>query len=826
MPEEQAISPVRGCLDTTMDASLKSAEESFAAHLDDFDLKIRSQDDNASLLDEIHTTITVLLSKTRVEESTLRDVLQKRYNAGKLRLETYQLVRNVLDRVAIESMATMPDAIDRDDTGDSFRETTVIAKDSAQYAAPQDQLQVGTVLRDRFLLQERIAGGSMGVVYKALDRRLAETEGFEPWVAVKVLSSKLARNGYALRALQQEAAKGRCLTHPNIVRFIDLDREDDMYFIVMEWLEGRSLAAILDENRNKKIDLVTALDIVRQVGSALDYAHRCGVIHADVKPANIMISPDGQVKLFDFGVARIRQKESERRKDFDPGVLGAITPAYSSMQVLTGEDPTPADDVFSLGCLMYRMVAGHRVFGPRNAAEAAEQGMEPQRPLGISDTHWRALKKALAFSRVTRFATPAEFIQALDAAGGQADVNERVTVDPIYVEPKPAVVRRRRGIGIGIFGLLAIGIAALLISQPELMGRIQSDATSFLQERGLIDAPVTQPAEEAATVADLPPVIDVPETNVPAGSADPIPDTTPDISTGTSEVLTEAGPEPALDAPETPDLSLPDLEQAPVMEQPEVAEVVDFSTLPPPTDVINLTTIGAAPETVSLTLREDAGDAVIDLVRQFDVGEPLTVRLDEVGFDGNLSPWGSGRYRLSNDGIARFAAGQDRARVVITMSANNVREPDRMAMLSVRNVEDPETALATIRLTLEDDDQRNFEADFPPNTVGFAAREIVVRESDPAVQVDVLRFNPGDDEQVVRYVVRDGTAIEGEDYFLPAANALIFGPGQRTARLLIPLVQDSIADADKTFTLEIVGTGAPTVENIPQLVTVVIRDIY
>ena len=83
----------------------------------------------------------------------------------------------------------------------------------------------------------------------------------------------------------------------------------------------------------------------------------------------------------------------------DPGVLGALTPAYSSMQVLTGEDPTPADDVFSLGCLMYRMVAGHRVFGPRNAAEAAEQGMEPQRPQALNDAQWRALRKALSGSR-------------------------------------------------------------------------------------------------------------------------------------------------------------------------------------------------------------------------------------------------------------------------------------------------------------------------------------------------------------------------------------------------------------------------------------------
>ncbi|MDH3410470.1 MAG: serine/threonine protein kinase, partial [Gammaproteobacteria bacterium] len=148
------------------------------------------------------------------------------------------------------------------------------------------------------MLQERVKGGSMGVVYKAMDRRLAEAGTESPWVAVKILSPKLSQNGPALRALQQEAAKGRCLVHPNIVRFIDLDRDDELYFIVMEWLEGRTLADILDSPDSGSIDTERAFKIVRQIGKALDYAHRCGIVHADVKPGNVMILPNGDAKLF------------------------------------------------------------------------------------------------------------------------------------------------------------------------------------------------------------------------------------------------------------------------------------------------------------------------------------------------------------------------------------------------------------------------------------------------------------------------------------------------------------------------------------------------
>lgn len=855
-----------------MSAILSDIEQTFSDRLEEYDRRIKAQDDTGQLLEEIHATITILMTKSGSDEDRMRDLLQKRYNAGKLRLETYQLVRDVLDRVAVESMATMPEALD-----DALQRTQVIGVSGSETDAPQDHLQVGTVLRDRFLLQERVAGGSMGVVYKALDRRLAEAEGFDPWVAIKVLSPKLARNAHALRALQQEAAKGRCLTHPNIVRFVDLDRDEDMFFIVMEWLDGRSLASILDENQNRKIDLTTALDIVRQVGQALDYAHRCGVVHADVKPANIMITPSGQVKLFDFGVARIRQKQHQMQKDFDPGVLGAVTPAYSSMQVLTGEDPTPADDVFSLGCLMYRMVAGHRVFGPRNAAEAAEQGMEPQRPQGLGEAQWRALRKALAFSRVARYATPAEFLKALDAEDSsprrraddrlqkpspaedrplpQKPVEERpppqppvedrapppsrvedrpppsavadrplpqirdedraptrFAVDPILVEPKEQQPTATRNWGLAVAGIAVLGVAAVLALQPD-----------WLPERFRIFSAPEQTAPDAEpTEAGRDDLAPATGESVPPETAQPdeeLPPPTVVDETGTAEPA--EAPDEALEPVTLPEFDSVESQLEPV-EEPE--EIIDFSTLPPPTAVVSLPGPDAPRSEVDLTIREDQGDVTVDFVRDTIVGEPLTLRLEEVGFSGNRSPWSTGRLQLDNDGILRFPAGQNRARLTLSMPSNSEREPDGEATLLVRNVEVPGSELAIIDLKLEDDDQRSFESDLPRNAVGFSVSEIVARESDPAVLIDVLRFNPDDAELEVRYRISGGTAEEGEDYFLPGTTGLVFGPGQRQARLLIPLVQDTVPEDDETFSLEF-GSSVPTApDNIRRQITVIIAD--
>lgn len=766
-----------------MNANFDKLERSYPAELSEFAEQLQEQIADESLLDDIHSAVQALLSGNGNIEADIRRILQEQRRAGNLRDETFELAQRMLDRATHEDPAPAPMVSEFDaQNDDPFRDTTVIATSTSDAESADDRCQVGSVLRDRFLLQERIAGGSMGVVYKALDRRLAEVDGVDPWVAIKVLTPQLARNAQALRALQQEAAKGRCLLHPNIVRFLDLDRDEDLYFIVMEWLDGKSLGSILDDSGSKKIDKETALDVVKQVAKALDYAHRLGVVHADVKPGNILVSPDGEIKLFDFGAARVRQKRLEGQANSDAGEPGAVAPAYSSMQVLTGEEPVAADDVFSLGCLMYRLVAGYRVFGPRNAAEAADTGMEPQRPQGLNDTEWHALRKALSYSRVSRFASPKEFIEALAAPVAPKSIQVSAELDEPYDERRrvwPYVVTAVLLI-VGVLGLYQSGLLDSLLARSEPVATVAADQNTIAEQ-----APQAEP---------------------PAGEGP----------------VMEA---PALVLDEGPRVSEFAGENVQAEEIAEQAELLYFSTLRSATVEIPLALPGALRTEVDLTLRENGEPAIIDLVREYNIAETLVVKIEEVGFTGNRSPWESGQYQISEHSMARFLPGQDRVRFTLSMMPDSIREPDRQVSLLVRDFDNAESEFALINLSLEDDDQRRFESGLAPNTVAFAVGRVLVRERDPAVQIDVVRFNPDQTALTVEYILREVTATEGEDYFAPGTNSIQFGPGQRSARILIPLVQDSRPESDETFVLEMLVPSPETAKaNIFGRIAVIIRD--
>jgi len=771
-----------------MSAESDKIRDTFANQLASFEDRLEAKADDVEMLADIQDGIAGLLASDGNNEAEIRRTLQERYEEGDLRKETFQLVKSMLDGYVTERIPTSPlvappemtspsildeiEASREPAADDEFGSTTVIPKESLPDAAPEANVQVGSLLRDRFLLQEKVSGGSMGVVYKALDRRLAEAESDTPWVAIKVLSPVLAENAEALRALQQEASKGRCLAHPNIVRFVDFDRDDELYFLVMEWLEGRTLADILDSTDARSIDHDAAFRIVRQIGEALDYAHRCGIVHADVKPGNIMIMPNGDAKLFDFGVARVRQKQ--KASDFDPGVLGAMTPAYSSMQVLTGEEPVASDDVFALGCLLYRLLAGYRVFGPRNAAEASQEGMKPQQPQGVGEDQWRALKRALSYARVTRYQTVQEFIDALEAGG-----EDTISLD----DPQRFESREEGGYAKWVF-------AAVIVLGLALRGAY---------EYGYLDpwfgaAPVTSESANARVFDDpvLPPV----ETPESAVTSKPLP----------------------------ADQTAEQIDTAVVPPEPEPEPLVDFSTLPAPTVEVPFHMGEIAGQPVRITLREDGEPAIVDFVRSGDTGVPLTLKLDEIRFSGNRSPWGAGQYTFSNDGIVKFPVGQDRGRITISMASDPLREADQSSTLRLREVDSADSELALLSVVLEDDDQRTFEARLPVNTIAFASGQASIRETDPAVQIDLVRFNPDDSAIEIGLSVFDVTATEGEDYFAPGSNTITFGPGQRSARLLIPLVQDSAVEGDEAFIVQLDDTGNSTAIDVYQRIAVMIRD--
>ncbi|MCH8135296.1 MAG: hypothetical protein IIB77_04875, partial [Proteobacteria bacterium] len=227
---------------------------------------------------------------------------------------------------------------------------------------------------------------------------------------------------------------------------------------------------------------------------------------------------------------------------------------------------------------------------------------------------------------------------------------------------------------------------------------------------------------------------------------------------------------------------------------------------------------------LKLSLREDNGAKIIDLVHDTDIHLALDLRIEEVSYSGNRSPWASGQLLISNEGLVSFPAGQERARFTLNMSSDPLREADQRSTLLVRVADSVGSKLATIEVLLEDDDQRNFEAELPTNTVAFAVSQIAVRERDPAAQIDILRFNPDSQTMVVNFVVKDITAVEGEDYFSPNGHSITFEPGQRSARLLIPLVQDSVIEGDEAFTVELQVNNVSDNSDVFHRIVIMIRD--
>jgi len=256
-------------------------------------------------------------------------------------------------------------------------------------------------------------------------------------------------------------------------------------------------------------------------------------------------------------------------------------------------------------------------------------------------------------------------------------------------------------------------------------------------------------------------------------------------------------------------------------------EVADPSTEPVSNrDTSSASLVLAAPgaevPALELDLAEDGDPMVVDLYRWFDVAEPLLVRVDEVGFSGSRSPGEAGAYRLSGDDVISFDAGQRRAALTISPAPNELRQPDRQVSLALRDYYSAEAVLGEVELRLLDDDQRRFEAGIPGNTIAFTVDEVQVRERDPAVQIDILRYNPGGESLSVSYTVTNESAVEGEDYFVPSRRLVTFGPGQRNARLLIPLVQDNVVEDDETFRIEL--DPDTTSDATIARVTVTIRD--
>ena len=229
-----------------------------------------------------------------------------------------------------------------------------------------------TVINDRYEMHKRIGRGGMADVFLARDLLL------DRQVAIKVLFPEFAIDPNFVERFRREAQAAANLSHPNIVNVYDWGKYYGTYFITMEYVQGRTLAEILRTNR--QLTAKQAAEIASEVAAALGFAHEAGLAHRDIKPANILIGSNGQVKVADFGIARAMNAPTESNLTQVGAVMG--TASYFSPEQAQGAQPDPRSDLYSLGIVMYEMVAGRPPFTGENPVSIAyKQVHDPPQPL-------------------------------------------------------------------------------------------------------------------------------------------------------------------------------------------------------------------------------------------------------------------------------------------------------------------------------------------------------------------------------------------------------------------------------------------------------------
>ncbi len=352
-------------------------------------------------------------------------------------------------------------------------------------------MKIGQIVKDRYEILEILGEGGMAFVYKARDMQL------ERFVAIKTLKPNYVNQETFVDRFKREAKTAANLNHPNIVQIFDWGIEEEPYF-VMEYIEGNTLTSIIAKNRT--ISLSDILFIGAQVSSGLHAAHQKGLVHRDIKPGNIMITPDGKVKVTDFGIVSLQNEESDITKT--GSILG--TASYISPEQAQGKPVSIESDLYSLGTVLYELITGKAPFSGDSPISTATKHLteKPEKPSlyrrdlpkGVESAILRLLEKA----SYDRFKS-AEDLRATLLQQRKALQSEQTRENLVdLTNPKvklrftlPALI-----ISIGVVigtvwtltqvfdGLPVDGGAPTLIEIPDLTGSEQAQALEDLQNLG------------------------------------------------------------------------------------------------------------------------------------------------------------------------------------------------------------------------------------------------------------------------------------------------------------------------------------------------------
>ncbi len=336
-------------------------------------------------------------------------------------------------------------------------------------------MEAKPLLNKRYQLFEPLGRGGMAVVYRARDLNQ------ERYVAIKVLREDYSRDPDFQDRFRQEARAAANLSHPNIITVHDFGLDGGQLFIVMEYVPGMDLKTMIQ--KHGRFSLEEGLPLMIQACSGVGYAHRAGLVHCDVKPQNILVTPDRRLKVGDFGIARAL---STIHPDEQSDVVWG-SPQYYSPEQAAGGAPSPASDVYSLGIILYELLSGKLPFSADTAAELARMHLEDQPPListqvpGIPPALEQILLKVLSKEPSARYRTADQlgrvllnFVNAQDAPALALTPEiapksfPRGTVSPTPSQPslQPAAVEVEEqtpinidwvSAGLGLLALLAVG---------------------------------------------------------------------------------------------------------------------------------------------------------------------------------------------------------------------------------------------------------------------------------------------------------------------------------------------------------------------------------
>jgi serine/threonine protein kinase len=313
---------------------------------------------------------------------------------------------------------------------------------------------VGDVLRGRYLVQGLLGQGGMGTVYAAVDQFRLDRSNSDQKVAIKVLHTEVIKRPRLFAELRREFQHLQSLSHPNIVRVHEFDRDGDLAFFTMEYLSGALLSRVLSAQESSALYRPYALAIIRDVGSAVAHAHGRGVVHGDLNPGNIFITDNGEVRVLDFGASHQLHRGPWISEFDNQPQIAVATPGFASCQVLEGEAADARDDVYALACIAYVLLTGNNPFQDNTALKARTQGMTPARPRGLNQRQWNALRAGLNFDRERRPSDMQAWLDRLDLCAAAPNLPELLS---FWTVRRP----RRRS---GRKWTIAAAVTALLVA--------------------------------------------------------------------------------------------------------------------------------------------------------------------------------------------------------------------------------------------------------------------------------------------------------------------------------------------------------------------------